>query len=156
MSPKTARNLALVAAVTLYQPCRNLLAFLDGLCRILFLAPAPHMQLLESILAKHGPWAYLWFGFLMCLLLPCLLAFLLHRYLLRRDFAQVCADCATRKTRLTVLFVLFALFSIYLFHPIEYKIPAASGPCPPPESIDCIETIDDIESIEFAAPPALF
>ena len=143
MSPKTARNLALVAAVALYQPCRNLLALLDILCRLLFHTQAPHGHLLQLLLAHFGPWGYV-LGSLFVIFLPAgLLAFLLHRYLIRRDFAQVCADCAARKRLLTVLFVLFALLSIFLFQARTVKVPASAYSYPPPESFDGIESIDD-------------
>ena len=141
MSPKTARNISLVALVALYQPCRNLLAVLDLLCRILFHTESPLTRVLYSMWASHGQWAYIGFSFLTCLILPLVLSILLYRYLLRRDFAQVCADCAARKIRLTVLFILFAFFTVFQIQAIRVPVPADSYP--QFESIDGIESIDD-------------
>ncbi len=141
MNPKTARNLSLVALVALYQPCRNLLAVLDLLCRILFHTESPLTRFLHVMWASHGPWAYIWFSLLTGLILPLVLSILLYRYLFRRDFAQVCADCAARKIRLSVLFFLFALFTVFQIQAIHVPVPAASYP--PPESIDGIDSIDE-------------
>ena len=141
MSPKTARNLSIVALVALYQPCRNLLAVLDLLCRILFHTESPLTRFLHSMWASHGQWAYIGFSSLTCLILPLVLSILLYRYLLRRDFAQVCADCAARKIRLTVLFILFAFFTVFQIQAIRVPVPADSYP--QFESIDGIESIDD-------------
>ena len=144
MSPKTARNLSIVALVTLYQPCRNLLALWDLFSRLYFHTMAPPMRLLHAIGLRYGPAAYLWFGFLICLILPLALSILLYRYLLHRDFAQVCADCAARKIRLTVLFILFALFSVFLFH-------ATTAPFP----VDLHRSLETIGTLGSIDDPAL-
>ena len=138
MNPKTARNLSLVALVALYQPCRNLLAVLDLLCRILFHTESPLTRFLHVMWASHGPWAYIWFSLLTGLILPLVLSILLYRYLLRRDFAQVCADCAARKIRLTVLFLLFAFFTVFQIQATHVPIPADS-----PRALEIIDSIDE-------------
>ena len=138
MTPKTARNLSLVAIVVLYQPCRNLLAVLDLLCWLLFHTESPLTRFLHSVLSSHGPRACIGVSFLACLILPLLLSLLLYRYLLRRDFAQVCADCAARKIRLTVLFLLFAFFTVFQIQATHVPIPADS-----PRALEIIDSIDE-------------
>ena len=147
MSPKTARNLSLVALFVLYQPCRNLLAVLDLLCRIFFHTESPLTRFLYSMWASHGQWAYIGFSSLTCLILPLVLSILLYRYLLRRDFAQVCADCAARKIRLTVLFILFAFFTVFQIQAIRVPVPADSYPQ--------FESISDVEYVDVIDDPAL-
>ena len=142
MSPKTAWHISLVALIALYQPCRNLLAVLDYLCRIFFHTESPLTRFLYSILANHGHQAYMWSSLLIAFILPLVLSILLYRYLLRRDFEQVCADCAARKVPLIILFNLFALFTIFQIQATRVPVPADSY-YPPPESIDGIESIDD-------------
>ena len=138
MTPKTARNLSLVALAVLYQPCRNLLAVLDLLCWLLFHTESPLTRFLHSVLSSHGPRAYIGVSFLVCLILPLVLSILLYRYLLRRDFAQVCADCAARKIRLTVLFILFAFFTVFQIQAIRVPVPADS-----PRALEIIDSIDE-------------
>ena len=144
MTPKTARNLSLVALAVLYQPCRNLLAVLDLLCWLLFHTESPLTRFLYSMWASHGQWACIWFSLLASLLVPLVLSILLYRYLLHRDFAQVCADCAARKIRLTVLFILFALFSVFLFH-------ATTAPFP----VDLYRSLETIGTLGSIDDPAL-
>ena len=141
MTPRTARNLSLVALVALYPLCRNLLAVLDLLCRILFHTESPLTHFLYFVWANHGQWAHIGSSFLVSLILPLVLSILLYRYLLRRDFAQVCADCAARKMRLTVLFILFAFFTVFQIQATRVSVPADA--CPPLESSDGVESIDE-------------
>ena len=138
MTPKTARNLSLVALAVLYQPCRNLLAVLDLLCWLLFHTESPLTRFLHSVLSSHGPRAYIGVSFLACLILPLVLSLLLYRYLLRRDFAQVCADCAARKIRLTILFLLFAFFTVFQIQATRFPVPADS-----PRALEIIDSIDE-------------
>ena len=95
MTPKAARNLSAVAFVALFVPCRNLLTWLD-LLFISFGAPPPVENLMGASISIFGPVA-IWLPILLIVLLAFLASLALYRYLRRRDFPQICADCATRK-----------------------------------------------------------
>ena len=112
MTPKAARNLSAVAFVALLLPCKNLLIFVDTLFLSLG-APPPLEYLFIATIPIFGPeGAGFWPLILLMLLLAFLLSLALYRYLRRRDFPQLCADCAARKPLVWTLFLLFVFFSL--------------------------------------------
>ena len=125
MTPITARNLSAVVFVALLLPCKNLLLWLDSLCFSLGAPPLLENLILAAI-RVFGPKAVLWVQILPMLLLAFLLSLALYRYLRRRDFPQLCADCAARKPLVWTLFLLFAFLS--LLHPYLFFITATPPP----------------------------
>ena len=135
MTPKAARNLSAVAFVALLLPCQNLMVWLDVLLGSFGRYP---------FMLGLNPWAAWWLR----MGLPAfLLSLVLYRYLRRRDFPQLCADCASRKPIVWTLFFLFAFLS--LVHPVVTPICASDYP---DEDFVCYdESFDAPED----APPSL-
>jgi hypothetical protein len=117
MTPRTAKNLSIVAFAALILPVRNLLALLEALVAVFFHIPFPIQQTLFVLKRCPGPRGTLtvFIVNLIPMAIAAILAFCLYRYLLPRDFPLVIADCAARKGRIRTLAFLFVFFSIFQF-----------------------------------------
>ena len=117
MTPRTAKNLSIVAFAALILPVRNLLALLEALVAVLFHIPFPIQQTLFVLKNSPGPWGTLTVSVvnLIPMAIAAILAVCLYRYLLPRDFSLVAADCAARKGRVRTLAFLFVFFSVFQF-----------------------------------------
>lgn len=130
MTPRTAKNLSIVAFAALVLPCRNLLALLEALVAVLFRVPFPIQRMVVVLKKLPGPWGILTVSVvnLIPMAIAAILAVCLYRYLLPRDFPRVAADCAARKGRVRTLAVLFVFFSIFQFvaHPVLVPVMEAA------------------------------
>ena len=117
MTPRTSKNLSIVAFAALILPVRNLLALLEALVAVLFRIPFPIQRMLFVLKKSPGPWGILTVSVvnLIPMAIAAVLAVCLYRYLLPRDFSLVAADCAARKGRVRTLAFLFVFFSIFQF-----------------------------------------
>ena len=116
MTKRSACLLSILAFAALLTPCSRALSLVDSLWMLAIINggytyETPYVRLLGLIHQSMGPAAAQWAHILCGWLVAAIPALLLYRYLVRRDFNQVCADCATHKVRTGVLFVLFLLFS---------------------------------------------
>lgn len=116
MTKRTARLLSILAFAALLMPCGRALSLADALWALAMggrLYATPYTRLLGLVHQSLGPAAAQWAHILCGWLVAAIPAVLLYRYLVRRDFNRVCADCAAHKVGTGVLFVLFLLFSFF-------------------------------------------
>ena len=117
MTPRTSKNLSIVAFAALILPVCNLLPLLEALVAALFRIPFPIQRTLILLVNRPGPWGILTVSAvsLVPMAIAGTLAVCLYRYLRPRDFSRVAADCAARKGRFRTLAFLFVFLSIFNF-----------------------------------------
>ena len=138
MTKKAAAIIALVAFVALFVPCGHLLSLVCAIVEAVFGVGAnPVSALLICLYSLFGTWASILAQIVIYFILPAFLAFFLYRYLLRRDFRQVCEDCAAHRARAWSLFAVFSLFT--WLSPASFlirsEIPEQNEPLPLDEAI---------------------
>ena len=112
MTKKSAAIIAMVAFVALIVPCAHLLSLVCAIAEAIFgVGTNPVYALMIKLNSLFGMWVLILAQILIAFLMPAFFAFLLYRYLLRRDFRQVCEDCAANKVRAWSLFAVFFLFT---------------------------------------------
>lgn len=112
MTKKSAAIIAMVAFVALIVPCAHLLSLVCAIAEAIFgVGTNPVYALMIKLNSLFGMWVLILAQILIAFLIPAFFAFLLYRYLLRRDFRQVCEDCAAHKVRAWSLFAVFFLFT---------------------------------------------
>lgn len=153
MGRKTARVVATLVFFALIRPCFSALS-LVGLLLSCVRSPIDMYGV-----AGMNIWPMFEMGLystfpplvasLLVLALRCIpaaaLAFLAYRYLVRRSFRQVCADCASHKARTWTLFAAFAFFSIFSFNVrregVSYDDPRFASM---PQGVDWVSTGEDM------------
>lgn len=112
MTKKTARIISVLAFIALLRPCANVLTFVEVLwCRLFHDVEPPHAQLLRAIYETFGADAACWANVALGWIVAAIPTVLIYRYLVRRDFKQVCDDCAAHKVLAWTFFALFVLFT---------------------------------------------
>ena len=117
MTKTAARSITAVAFVALIPPCGNVLNIID----VLFLLVAskigigsvqtPYERLMALTYNLFGSGACLLTKTLVIMVIAAIPSAFIYRYLVPRDFQQICEDCAAHKKLVWTLFVLFFLFS---------------------------------------------
>ena len=114
MTKKQAGVIALIAFVALIRPCSNMFTFADLLWSVVFktgMMNTPYMRLCVFMFDRFGRGAAELTGVAIIWTIAVFVAMVIYRYLRRRDFAQVCADCAAHKVWAWLAFAAFLLFS---------------------------------------------
>ena len=126
MTKKQAGVIAVIAFVALIKPCANIFTFVDMLWGKVFevgTMNTPYIQLFSFIFNRFGEAAANLAYVAIIWTIAAIVAMAIYRYLRRRDFAQVCADCAAHKVRAWLAFAAFLLFSFTslsrAFYPVE-------------------------------------
>ncbi len=119
MTRKRSFVIAFIAFAALMHPLLRLVSFVDSL----------FCMVLEHIGCMNAPWGlqskliiavYEWFGavvaqlvlFLMPVAITLIPAVFIYRYVHKRDFESICADCAAHSKTAWMLLVLFVVFSV--------------------------------------------
>jgi len=164
MGRKTARVVATLVFFALIRPCFSALSLVGlllscvrspiDMCGVAGMNIWPMFEM--GLYSTFTPLV----ASLLVLALRCIpaaaLAFLAYRYLVRRSFRQVCADCASHKARTWTLFVAFAIFSIFSFNVrcegVSYDDPRFASM---PQGVDWVSTGEDMmpswDYCDFAA-----
>ena len=122
MTKKRAGVVAVVAFAALIVPMRNLIGFAElAWCVATHAVASPRLSMFNAILQEFGPAAMYWSRVSFDCIVAAIPALLIYRYLRRRDFAQVCADCAAHKVRARSLLALF--LAMTLLHPSMVEVP---------------------------------
>ena len=141
MTKKQAGVVAVVAFAALIVPMRNLIVFAELAWYVATHAVAsPRLSMFNAILQEFGPTAMYWSRVSFDCIVAAIPALLIYRYLRRRDFAQVCADCAAHKARARSLLALF--LAMTLLHPsmVEVPVQIEQEPIPLDEAMECSPT----------------
>jgi hypothetical protein len=114
MTKKQAGVIALIAFVALIRPCSNMFTFADLLWSVVFktgMMNTPYMRLCVFMFDRFGRGAAELTSVAIIWTIAVFVTMVIYRYLRRRDFAQVCADCAAHKVWAWLAFAAFLLFS---------------------------------------------
>ena len=127
MTKKQAGVIALIAFVALIRPCSNMFTFADLLWSVVFktgMMNTPYMRLCVFMFDRFGRGAAELTSVAIIWTIAAFVAMAIYRYLRRRDFAHVCADCAAHKVRAWLAFAAFLLFSFTslsrAFYPVGF------------------------------------
>ena len=137
MNKKPARIIAALAFVVLVRPLANAFTFAEEIMRwMLGMPESPCDRLMFWLYEEFGMWAadFAYIAFLFTV--PAVASVLIYRYLLRRDFKQVCDDCAAHKVLAWMLFVLFVLFSFTSFSRMFVPAYTEGAPIPLDEAME--------------------
>lgn len=116
MTRRQAGIVSAVAFAALIRPVSNLLEFADLVWNVISQGGIPpRIRLSMAIAGVCGMAAAQWANILIGWLAAAVPALLIYRYLRRRDFAQVCADCAAH--RICAWSLLLAFFALTLLRP---------------------------------------
>ena len=113
MTKKQAGVIAVIAFAALIKPMGNLIEFVDI---VWYLAvdgvASPRWRMYNAILQEFGPTAMYWSRVSFDCIVTAIPALLIHRYLRRRDFTQVCMSCAAHKIRAWSLLVAYLALTL--------------------------------------------
>lgn len=113
MTKKQAGVIAVIAFATLIKPMGNLIEFVDIVwCLAVDGVASPRWRMYNAILQEFGPTAMYWSRVSFDCIVAAIPALLIYRYLRRRDFGQVCADCSAHSIRAWSLLVLFLALTL--------------------------------------------
>ncbi|MBQ9430076.1 MAG: hypothetical protein IJU44_00845 [Kiritimatiellae bacterium] len=120
MTKTAARSITAVAFVALIPSCGNVLNIIDMLFHLvaskvgLGFVQTPYEGLMALTYNLFGSGACLLSRALVIMVVAAIPSAFIYRYLLPRDFQQICEDCAAHKKLVWTLFALFFLFSTFI------------------------------------------
>ena len=113
MTKKQAGVIAVIAFAALLRPMVTLIGFAEIAWRVVFQGCVqPRDRLLMAIADAFGAGAAQWADVLIAWTVSAIPALLIYRYLRRRDFAQVCADCEEGWIKAWSLLVVFLALTL--------------------------------------------
>ena len=129
MTKKQAGVIAVIAFAALIKPMGNLIEFVDIVwCLAVDGVASPRWRMYNAILQEFGPTAMYWSRVSFGCIVAAVPALLIYRYLRRRDFAQVCADCAEHRIKAWALLAVF--LALTLLHLSVARNAAVGRPMP--------------------------
>ncbi len=129
MTKKQAGVIAVIAFAALIKPMVTLIGLAEIAWRIVFQGCVqPRDRLLMVIADAFGAGAAQWADVLIAWTVSAIPALLIYRYLRRRDFAQVCADCEEGRIKAWSLLVVFLALTL-LNHSVVFNA-AVGRPIP--------------------------
>ena len=119
----------MIAFAALLRPMVTLIGLAEIVWRVVFQGCVqPRDRLLMAIADAFGAGAAQWADVLIAWTVSAIPALLIYRYLRRRDFAQVCADCAEHRIKAWALLVVF--LALTLLHLPVARNAAVGRPMP--------------------------
>ena len=113
MTRKQAGVIAVIAFAALLRPMVTLIGLAEIAWRVVFQGCVqPRDRLLMAIADAFGAGAAQWADVLIAWTVSAIPALLIYRYLRRRDFAQVCADCEEGRIKAWSLLVVFLALTL--------------------------------------------
>ena len=119
MTKKRSLIVALVAFAALIHPLPHLVSFADSLlCMLLVHAGCVNVpwglqsKLVIAVYECFGPVGARLVSFLLPVVITLIPVAFIYRYVRKRDFETICADCAAHSKTAWTLLVLFVLFSV--------------------------------------------
>lgn len=129
MTKKQAGVIAVIAFAALLRPMVTLIGLAEIAWRVVFQGCVqPRDRLLMAIADAFGVEAAQWANMLIGWMAAAIPALLIYRYMRRRDFAQVCADCAEHRIKAWALLVVF--LALTLLHLSVARNAAVGRPMP--------------------------
>ena len=129
MTKKQAGVIAVIAFAALLRPMVTLIGLAEIAWRVVFQGCVqPRDRLLMAIADAFGAGAAQWADVLIGWMAAAIPALLIYRYMRRRDFAQVCADCAEHRIKAWALLVVF--LALTLLHLSVARNAAVGRPMP--------------------------